>query len=61
MKLNKLVSREAKNTRPVTVEYASTPYCETLRELIINLGQWENKHKKVITGRSSLLETGSEM
>ena len=59
LELNKLVSREAKNTRPVTVEYASTPYCETLRELIINLAQWGTEHKNVITGRSPLPETGS--
>ena len=57
LELNKLVSREAKNTRPVTVEYASTPYCETLRELIINLSQWGTEHKNIITGRSPLPES----
>lgn len=46
LEMNGLVSRTASNTKPVTVEYAFTPYSETLAEVIIAMHQWGEQHRK---------------
>lgn len=52
LELNKLVSRTVRDTRPVTVEYAATDYCETLKEVILVMSNWGSRHREVITGRN---------
>ncbi|MCC8407759.1 winged helix-turn-helix transcriptional regulator [Mucilaginibacter sp. UR6-1] len=51
LKANKLVSRKVRDTRPVTVEYAATAYCESLREVIVVISNWGLLHREVIAGR----------
>lgn len=49
LEMNGLVTRTVCNTKPVTVEYALTPYSDTLSEVIIAMHKWgENHRKKVI-------------
>lgn len=51
LEMNGLVSRTVCNTKPVTVEYALTPYSETLGEVLIAMEKWGQQHrKKIITG-----------
>lgn len=51
LEMNGLVSRTVCNTKPVTVEYALTPYSETLSEVIIAMEKWGRQHrKKIIEG-----------
>jgi DNA-binding HxlR family transcriptional regulator len=50
--MNGLVSRTVCNTRPVTVEYALTPYSETLSEVIVAMHSWGIQHRKNITGKN---------
>lgn len=51
LEMNGLVSRTVCNTKPVTVEYALTPYSETLGEVVIAMEKWGRQHrKKIITG-----------
>lgn len=52
LEMNGLVSRTVCNTRPVTVEYALTPYSETLTELIIAMHNWGQQHRKKIVEES---------
>ena len=51
LEMNGLVSRTVCDTRPVTVEYALTPYSETLSEVIVAMHTWGIQHRKNITGR----------
>jgi len=51
LELNQLVSREVCNTKPVTVEYSSTPYSETLKEVLDAMIRWGQNHRKKITGK----------
>ena len=51
LEMNQLVSRTVCNTRPVTVEYASTAYAETLKEVIDAMIRWGKNHKRKITGQ----------
>lgn len=48
LEMNGLVSRTVCNTKPVTVEYALTPYSETLSEVIIAMHTWGEQHRKKI-------------
>ncbi len=51
LEINGLVSRTVCNTKPVTVEYALTPYSETLCEVLTAMEKWGNQHrKKIISG-----------
>lgn len=51
LEMNGLVSRTVCNTKPVTVEYALTPYSETLGEVIAAMEKWGQQHrKKIIAG-----------
>lgn len=45
MEMNGLVSRTVCNTRPITVEYALTPYSETLSEVLEALNKWGEQHR----------------
>lgn len=46
LEMNQLVSREACNTKPVTVEYTATPYAGTLKEVIDAMIRWSENHRK---------------
>ncbi|MDF2431260.1 MAG: hypothetical protein JWP44_891 [Mucilaginibacter sp.] len=59
LEMNELVSRTVCHTRPVTVEYAITPYCETLLEVITAMNKWGRQHREHITGRSRVTEKAS--
>lgn len=48
LEMNGLVSRTVCDTRPVTVEYALTPYSETLSEVIIAMHKWGQQHRNKI-------------
>jgi DNA-binding HxlR family transcriptional regulator len=48
MEMNGLVSRTVCNTRPITVEYALTPYSETLSEVLEALNKWGEQHRQKI-------------
>ncbi len=51
LEMNGLVSRTVCNTKPITVEYALTPYSETLQEVLTALENWGQAHRrKIITG-----------
>ena len=52
LEMNGLVSRTVKDTKPVTVEYALTPYSKTLSEVIVAMHKWGEKHRKKIIGKS---------
>jgi len=51
LEMNQLVSRTACDTKPVTVEYSSTAYAETLKEVIDAMIRWGHNHRKKITGQ----------
>ncbi|SFM79258.1 transcriptional regulator, HxlR family [Chitinophaga sp. YR627] len=51
LEMNQLISRTVCNTKPVTVEYSSTPYAETLKEVINAMIRWGQSHRKTITGQ----------
>ncbi|MCM4154313.1 transcriptional regulator [Arenibacter sp. N53] len=51
LEMNGLVSRTVCDTRPVTVEYALTPYSKGLEELIDAMHQWGVSHRQRVTGR----------
>lgn len=51
MEMNGLVSRTVMDTKPVTVEYALTPYSETLREVLEAMDRWGRQHRKKIMGK----------
>jgi DNA-binding HxlR family transcriptional regulator len=38
------------DTKPVTVEYSSTEYAGTLKEVIDAMIRWGQNHKRKITG-----------
>ena len=50
LEINQLVSRKVCDTKPVTVEYSSTPYSKTLKEVIDAMIRWGQNHKKKIVG-----------
>ncbi|MCU7551815.1 helix-turn-helix transcriptional regulator [Chitinophagaceae bacterium LB-8] len=52
LEMNGLVSRTVCNTKPVTVEYALTPYSETLSEVIIAMHNWGKQHREKVIERS---------
>jgi DNA-binding HxlR family transcriptional regulator len=41
-----LVSRTVCDTKPITVEYALTPYSKTLSEVIVAMHKWGQQHRK---------------
>jgi DNA-binding HxlR family transcriptional regulator len=56
LEVNKLIKRTVRNTRPVTVEYSATAYCETIREVILSMISWGTRHREVISGRDMAFE-----
>jgi DNA-binding HxlR family transcriptional regulator len=51
LEANQLVTRTVRDTKPITVEYAATPYCRTLDEVITSMHNWGVNHRELITGR----------
>lgn len=52
MEANGLISRTVCDTKPITVEYALTPYSETLSEVLDALQKWGEQHrKKIVKGQ----------
>jgi DNA-binding HxlR family transcriptional regulator len=52
MEMNGLVSRTVCDTRPVTVEYALTPYGKTLFEVLDAMERWGQRHRQKIIRQS---------
>lgn len=50
LEINGLVNRTVCDTRPVTVEYSLTPYCETLTDVVIAMHHWGMQHRKKMLG-----------
>jgi DNA-binding HxlR family transcriptional regulator len=50
LEMNQLVTRTVCNTKPVTVEYSSTEYAGTLREVLDAMIRWGQNHRKKIIG-----------
>jgi DNA-binding HxlR family transcriptional regulator len=48
LEINMLILREVKNTKPITVEYSVTKYCESLVDIILVLNDWGRKHKEAL-------------
>lgn len=55
LEMNGLVTRTVCDTKPVTVEYALTPYSETLSEVIIAMHKWGKQHREKIIQGSEVL------
>lgn len=51
LEMNGLVSRTVCDTRPITVEYAVTPYSETLKDVLDAMHKWGMEHRKKIIGK----------
>ena len=52
LEMHGLVTRTVCNTRPITVEYALTPYSETLSEVIVAMNKWGKQHRQKVTEES---------
>lgn len=50
LEMNGLVTRTVCNTKPVTVEYALTPYSETLCDVLEAMHKWGELHRKKMIG-----------
>lgn len=50
MEMNGLITRTVCNTKPITVEYALTPYSESLNDVLEAMYKWGTQHRKKITG-----------
>jgi DNA-binding HxlR family transcriptional regulator len=48
LEMNKLISREVLDTKPIGVEYSITKYGHTFQEVIEALRDWGSKHRKEI-------------
>ena len=48
MEMNQLISRTVYETKPVTVEYAVTPYGKTLKTVMWELAKWGQSHRRRI-------------
>lgn len=54
LEINGLVSRTVCDTRPVTVEYAATPYSQTLKEVLNTMNKWGEQHReRIIKGNEN--------
>ena len=49
LEINQLVTRKVCDTKPVTVEYSSTTYAGTLKEVIDAMIRWGENHRIKIT------------
>ncbi len=52
LEMNGLISRTVCNTKPITVEYALTPYSETLSEVLDAMLRWGEQHRQKIISES---------
>ncbi len=50
LEINLLVKRTVLPTKPITVDYAITPYGKTLRSVINHIVNWGTTHRKTIMG-----------
>ena len=48
---HQLVTRTVCDTRPVTVEYAATPYARTLKHVVAAMREWGMTHHQTIVGK----------
>jgi DNA-binding HxlR family transcriptional regulator len=48
---HQLVTRTVCDTRPITVEYAATPYSRTLHHVVAALREWGLTHHQTIVGK----------
>ena len=48
LEMNGLVTRTVCDTKPITVEYALTPYSDTLSEVIIAMHKWGKQHREKV-------------
>ncbi len=48
LQMNGLVERIVTDTKPVTVRYGLTPYCETLKDVLEALEKWGVSHRQHI-------------
>lgn len=48
MELNRLVSRTVQDTKPISVEYAITPYGRTLKSVFREMVSWGIGHRELI-------------
>lgn len=48
LEMNGLISRNVRDTKPVTVEYALTPYSKGLDEVLGAMEKWGQLHRKKI-------------
>jgi DNA-binding HxlR family transcriptional regulator len=48
LEMNQLVSRKVCDTKPVTVEYSSTEYAGTLKEVLDAMIRWGQNHRRKI-------------
>lgn len=56
LEMNKLVSRNVCNTKPVTVQYELTSYSETLFEVLMAMERWGYQHRnKIIHGDDNVI------
>lgn len=53
METNLLINRKVMDTRPITVMYELTDYCEKLVPVISNLADWGLAHRKEIIKRTT--------
>ncbi len=53
LEINELVIRTVYDTKPVTVEYALTPYGKTLQAVIHEMSKWGSLHRKRIIKQSN--------
>ena len=51
LELHGLVSRTVCDTRPITVEYAATPYAESLVEVLTAMRNWGEQHRQRMVGK----------
>ncbi len=56
MEMNGLVSRTVMNTKPITVEYALTPYSESLNDVLDTMSRWGREHRQKMIYESSALK-----
>jgi len=51
LEMNGLVKRMVCDTKPVTVQYELTEYSKTLEQVLIEMEQWGQQHRrKIIAG-----------
>ena len=51
MELHQLVKRTVCDTRPITVEYESTPHSQTLMSVVQAMSDWGFRHHEAVVGK----------